>query len=46
MSISAYSASESAIAAQVGTQAATVRKPPKKRQITARADATELPEPR
>ena len=46
MSISAASVSELAIAAHSGATVEVVRKPPKKRQITAIPDATESPEPR
>ena len=46
MSIASYSIGEDSLAAHVGAPPTTVRKPPKKRQITARPDATESPEPR
>lgn len=46
MSISAHSLSEAPLAAHSAAQATTVRKPPPKRSIVAKADSSELPEPR
>lgn len=44
MSIAATSISEAALAAQIA--ASTTKRPPPKRQATARADVVQQPEPR
>ena len=46
MSIGAYAVGDAAISAQRGTVAVVVKKPPVNRLVTAKADTTELPEPR
>lgn len=45
MSIASYAVSDASVAAQAGSPADT-KKPPPKRVVVARADSTELPEPR
>lgn len=46
MSIGALAIGEAAIAAQAGTSSAPGKKPPKNRQIVAKADAVTQPEAR